>query len=286
MNIDDELSVLKSLNDDDNAEAIAGAIRSLSSFNSMIVTLDKHLYVWRARLEQSLFEIKNSSEVSFNPNIDGIKRGRANKEKESVFYACFAPTAKSVDIQASSDSILGAGQESSKQFKSKILFDEFGYISRWRLIDEIKVTAFINYPFSGEHKRISDFRDDFEVMNEQISTTPERDWEINNWIAEKFARDYPTAYKNAYHITSMIASNGYRQNEGIMFPSVRMTGKVLVVAIHNSSCHKLQMDKIIKVKRNIEGSFIVQGESDTVQDNGEITWIEGYRPRPLLGMRY
>ena len=29
MNIDDELSVLKSLNDDDNAEAIAGAIRSL-----------------------------------------------------------------------------------------------------------------------------------------------------------------------------------------------------------------------------------------------------------------
>ena len=94
MNIDDELCVLKSLNDDDNAEAIAGAILSLSSFNSMIVTLDKHLYVWRARLEQSLFEIKNSSEVLFNPNIDGIKRGRANKEKESVFYACFAPIAK------------------------------------------------------------------------------------------------------------------------------------------------------------------------------------------------
>ena len=275
------LSDLNNLSDESDPNRIADVIKSLGSFNSMTITLNQNL-VWRARFEKEPFEVQNASQVSFNPKFESIERGRANSKGESVFYGSFVPSEYIKDQDASYQGGLSAALEASKQIRSGVIQPEFGYISRWRLTKELTVNAFINHPFYGEYERIRQFRNEFREMNEKVSNSPKRDWDINNWVAKYFAHDYPVNYESAYKITSMIASNGYRQNEGIIYPSVRMTGKALVLAVHNSNCDKLVLDKIIRVKKNISGKYLIYQESDTIDSNGDVKWRKEFSPPKII----
>lgn len=258
---------LNKLNEYSELHIVESVFNEFKPFYKNEIVLTEDSYLFRSRLENSKFNVKEKQELSYIKNRDNVKLGRANLEKKSVFYGSTNPR-KTINYE--SHAIETAILEGSKKRRedNDNNFIEKGYLSRWMTTSQLKVFSFLNHDFG------LNIHQDLKVMKDKVvenirlkSPLPERDLEINHWIASVFAMDFKESNNDAYKISAWLADELMKNHDGVLYPSVQTNGVAVNIALTSESADTLRLAKVLEIDyfRNSGKPGIIWGQSVNIQ---------------------
>ena len=270
------INELGQLNSKSKKEAVVNAFRNIKSFYKNSHSIPAESYVFRARLGSSVLQPERYLDLSYNPNFDMIKIGRANPDKIPIFYGTTHPNFNKID---QTTAIKVAIMECSQLLRENNNENgiELGCVSRWRLTRELKLFSFFNYDFGVlTDPMIIDFN---KQLNDQImlnSGQPARDLEINRWIATIFAERFNSEDAHKYQISSMLANNFMSKgHDGIIYPTVQGEGTTINVALTAKAADTLKLEYVTQIAnlkaKGLTRTFFTKQSAEII--NGKIlTW--------------
>jgi hypothetical protein len=176
-------------------------------------------------------DILYEQNISYNPDSQSVRIGRANLAGQPVFYA--------VSLVGSAESTVprtvSYSETSSIAFdKDKEEAEEYAVIGRWSAKEDFKIVWFIHHKqFNQPDPHIDQLRAAYEAM---LSKDPLfDDWVyINEALAAEFAKEVPKGQEYGYGFTSVIGKYLLEELgcDAVGFPSVKAEGGGLNLAIH------------------------------------------------------
>ena len=237
-----ELSVNSELDD------VIEVFKKFKSFYRNTMIMSENLYLFRSRLEDEEFPIIDKQELSYIGDSSKVKMGRANAEKEQVFYGATNLTLAKIDQDAAAQTAILEGSKKRRE-ENENDFVEYGYLSRWKTTKSLKLFSFLNFDFgSNAHPKILESKHQVIDNLKNMSKSPNRDIEINHWIASIFAYDFKLNDKNQYKISSLLSHNMMKTHDGILYPSVQTDGIALNFALNKAAADTLTLERIIKME--------------------------------------
>lgn len=266
MNKYNHINELGKLNNQSTKEDVLLAFKNIKSFYRNTILIDKGAYIYRTRFCNLETNAINSNELSYNRHKDKIEIGRCNPKGYQVFYGC---THKEFKKELQSKAQLTSILETSEFMPSKKEEPQTGYLSRWRLTKELLAFQLFNFDFgSSTDPFIRLYKESGLKMIDEMSPIPERDKEINMWLATQFAEKFDIFDTKKYEITSMMSIFFLENNcDAIIYPTVQGNGVTLNVALNAKAADTLQLEYVTKFEINIKNDI---RETKFLQDTSKI----------------
>lgn len=247
---------MRNLSDKCTDFEIRQAIKSFGNYYFAQFTIPKNTNLFRARLEENRWFPIIEADLSINPIEGNILIQRANPKGYPVFYCCSDPLDNYPERLIETTAI----QECSKLAKrnSTIIQFEYGYVSKWKVREPLKMAAFINHNFGNKtNKGVLIYNYEFNKMIYNKFKNHKDSWEKNCFISEQFAKVYKEDDPNKYKITSIysqILMEG--KFDGVIYPSVIRDGEGINIALSKKAMKKLNLLDFKKVFTKLEGGVL------------------------------
>jgi len=244
-----EAIALNQLDSDSKYEDVSKAFGPFGSFSKVSYMVPKGTYLYRSRLQDEPFEIVDRKDLSFHPNPEAVAIQRANRAGVQTFYGCTNFDFSNFDQK---NAIQTAILEGSNMRRSRTPYDfeEYGYVSRWRTTKELKVISFLYYDFSKKmHPSLQAAKKICESYIIKTSANKARDLEINQWLANIYAKEFDEADPNKYIISSELSFRFLKnEHSGILYPSVQTEGMAVNIALHKEAEESLELEYVVEVR--------------------------------------
>lgn len=237
-------------------EEIKHLINQLGPVAHMSVSYHKGKSIMRARPNYGDEKFRAKKEFSFKPQELNLTYQRASTPHSTMFYGTTVPD-KLEPGELDNMRVIGL-VETIPFLRDNSIEKGFQKISfgRWEVIEDINLLAIIHYDnYHGESSFTRELYDDFK---NNIANAPEdirdKSEKFLEFLASEFAKeeivdDYD--YMISAIFTEMAVKKGL---DGILYPSVRATGRGFNIAITPEATKKMQL--------------IVAGECSTVKFEG------------------
>ncbi|AXT19790.1 hypothetical protein D7030_01365 [Flavobacteriaceae bacterium AU392] len=243
-------------------------LRELDKFGVLLTTLHKGKKIIRGRLNNGNEVFDNTSKLSFKPEEFNTTYQRASTPNKSMFYGAIVPEGIGVDERiieritvfgelAHSDTFLS---DNSSVGEKKITF------SRWDVLDDINLVSIIHHKkFERTPKLITELQEKYKdiLSNDELKS---RSLAISEFIGDIFAKE---TIKDDfdYMVSAVFSELACEKYDGVMYPSVRLAGEGMNVAIKPEALPKIK--------------FV--GSSECTIYKNEMEMIIGTDTRSVLG---
>lgn len=242
--------------------SIKKGLLELEKFTIVITTLHKGKKIIRGRLNEPEEEFNNVLKLSYKPQEFNKTYQRASTPFSTMFYGSVVPEEVGVDENTTERITVFGELAHSNEFLSdnnsvgekKITF------SRWDVMEDIQLVSIIHHTaFNRPPKIIKVLQDQFE---KSFSTEEESEISklITSFLAKEFAKEIPKDGEDFHYIISAIFSelccNKY---EGVLYPSIRLEGDGINVAIKPNGVEKLKFVESTECTIYKKGERIIIG---------------------------
>lgn len=259
----------------DNRDFIYERLKRLGKFGVIITTLHKGKKIIRARISEKE-PFKNISELSFKPQEFNHTYQRASTPKHTMFYGSIVPEiAGKTEPETARITILF---ELSEFVRSTETIGEQGItFSAWEVMDNIELVSLIHHKkFERPTELSKKLQAEFE---EFASQKPELEYptlEISEYLGHEFAKEEIPDHLH-YMVSALYSEIACSNFDGILYPSVRLAGEGINVAIKPESVsNKIKFIgasecTVYKNKKNV----IVGNDTQSTHDNeGNLTFSQ------------
>lgn len=254
---------------------LKGLLAELDKFGVILTTLHKGKKVIRARLNEENETHDNISKLSFKPQKYNRTYQRASTPSKTIFYGSIVPEGIGLDENsveritvfgelAHSDPFLS---DNNSVGEKKITF------SRWDVLEDIDLVSIIHHKkFERIPKILIELQENYkEILSD--STLRERSLGISEFLGDNFAKEHIKG-DHDYMVSAIFSELACEKYDGVLYPSVRMAGDGINVAIKPESLYKLKFTgstecTIYKNKMNL---IIGTDTRSVVGDNGKLTY--------------
>ncbi len=264
------------------AEEVKKLIKQLGSFGVIVTNLHPGKRILRGRINEKPHEFDKISKVSYKPSEFNKTYMRASTPNKTMFYGSIVPE------------ILGEKEPPTARITVIYEISEFARdpesvgeqlitFSVWEVQEDIKLISLVHYKkFERPTELSKQLQADFEEFIKQHPDKEESTREIVEFLGEQFAKivspdkDYNYLISACY--SEIITELGF---DGVLYPSVKLAGEGINVAIKPESVSKLKLvhvgectlyknkkqvfignDTVAKI--NEDGSFQYEKASDDV----------------------
>lgn len=267
----------------DNRDFIHDRLKKLGKFGVIITTLHKGKKIIRARISEKE-SFKKISQLSFKPQEFNLTYQRASTPKQTMFYGSIVPEI--------------AGKTEPETARITILFELSDFIrttetkgeqritfSDWEVTEDIELVSLVHHKrFDRPTELSKKLQAEFEEFTKQQPDLEKPTLEISEYLAQEFAKtDIPDHLH--YMISALYSEIVCSKFDGILYPSVRLAGEGINVAIKPESVtSKLQFlgASECTVYKN-EKNVLVANDTKSIQSEmGDLTFskieVEPYNP--------
>lgn len=211
-------------------ENIKDLLCGFDNIGHISLRLNVGTLIYRARINDSINHFRSVDQLSYKPQVNNNTFQRASSPNQSMFYGTFFPDFikyKRVDprLIVSYEAVPWLRDLKTKGIKT-ITY------STWVVTKPINFIAIVQaekyFKKSPVNQKLSSEYNQFiKSLNEESSVSKY----VTSFIADEFAKDIINThvdYKISAAFTELTVNNGF---DGVIYPSVRMAGEYLNVAI-------------------------------------------------------
>jgi len=257
----------------DNRDFIYQRLKRLGEFGVIITTLHKGKKIIRARISAKE-PYKNISELSFKPQEFNHTYQRASTPKHTMFYGSIVPEiAGTTEPETARITILF---ELSEFVRSTETIGEQGITySAWEVMEDIELVSLIHHKkFKRPTALSKKLQTEFEEFASQKAELETSTLEISEYLGHEFAKEAIPDHLH-YMVSALYSEIVCSSFDGILYPSVRLAGEGINVAIKPESVKsKLQFlgaseCTVYKNKKNV---FVGNDTQSIHDEKGNLTF--------------
>jgi hypothetical protein len=217
-------------------EVVRTMLRKFEKFGVVITKLPAGKKIIRARLSEA-HSFENISQLSYKPQAFNATFQRASTPERTMFYGSIVPEK------------IGNTEPPSARYT--ILFEISEFVrdlytigeqeitfSAWEITEEIELVSVIHHKNFARPTRLSlDLQDRFEKKFKNDTPQKLASLEISNFLGEEFAKD-PIRHNTDYTLSATYSELVTKQYDGVLYPSVRLAGEGINVAIKPETIEK------------------------------------------------
>jgi len=253
-------------------------LRELGAFGVILTTLHKGKKIIRARINDNEETFDNVSKLSFKPKQYNKTYQRASTPFNTMFYGAVTPEyleegeneLERITIFSELANSNGFLKDSNSKGELKITF------ARWDVLEDIHLVSVISHKdFQKGYGIIRGLQNEFTKALDK-SGLKERSLEISEFLASEFAKGTINTDSD-YLISAIFSELACEKFDGVYYPSVRMQGDGINVAIKPNSVK----DKMVfvgasecTVYKNKMNVVIGNNSKAKLLDNAELEFIK------------
>ncbi len=206
---------------------VQDAIRTLGKLPLTTLTIPKGALIYRARSHRSATRFHFPQQVSFNPDLESVRMGRANAPGKPMFYGSYsyAPLVKA---------LLTVCMETSKVMRDKKLGFQTFTVGVWEVRRPISIPMLHGKNADFYDPMAAEIRDDMEKRSTSLTETlREKVAMLNLLLSREFGkRVASTDPSEKYLVSAAFADMLYDVgSDGLAYPSVEANSNGQNVAL-------------------------------------------------------
>lgn len=259
----------------DSRDFIYERLKRFGKFGLIITTLHKGKRIIRARLSEKE-SFKNVSQLSFKPQEYNHSYQRASTPKHTMFYGSIVPEiAGKTEPETARITILF---ELSEFVRSTETIGEEGItFSAWEVSEDIELVSLVHHKnFERPTELSKKLQTEYEAFAKKHPDLHEATLEISEYLGHEFAK---TEIPNHLHymISALYSEIVCSNFDGILYPSVRLAGEGINVAIKPESVNnklKFLGASECTVYKNKKRVFVGNDNQSTHDENGDLQFFQ------------
>lgn len=223
-------------------DEVHGSLKKLGSFGVILFILKPGKRILRGRINTLSGEFDNISKVSYKPMEYNKTFMRASTPHRTMFYGSIVPElCVNNEPQTARITIINEISEFARDIKS--VGEESITFSVWEVQKEIRlISLFHNEGFERPTELSKKIQSEFEIIMQSYPDKLESTLEIAKFLGEQFAKIVPKNEDFRYLISAcyseIVTELGF---DGVLYPSVKLAGEGINVAIKPESVSKLKL---------------------------------------------
>ncbi|MDP3001622.1 MAG: hypothetical protein Q8N38_00615 [Bacteroidales bacterium] len=224
------------------AEEVKRLIKQLGSFGVIVSNLHPGKRILRGRINEKPHEFDNISKVSYKPSEYNKTYMRASTPNKTMFYGSIVPEIRGKkEPDTARITIIYEISEFARDLES--VGEQTITFSVWEVQEDIKLLSLMHFKkFERPTELSKKLQEDFEVFIKQHPDKKESTNEIVEFLGEQFAKtvspDRDCDYLISACYSEIITELGL---DGVLYPSVKLAGEGINVAIKPESVSKLKL---------------------------------------------